>query len=253
MEQKMVIISGASGTLGRAYVEHFSKEDGVRCIALTRRDEPVAGAETIRTDLLDAEGTAATIEQFTLENVNEITLIHPVGMFKFEEHGTPESDSDEDGIDDEILASNISTLDNLANPLLKKIGDRDIPLTICAFGSLSDPHNIKYWQSYSKAKNILRAHMRELAATSGERVRCVFFSVSTVNTEKERTLRPHADSAYWLTTDELVTRSLPYLEHPENWKDVEIFRPMPGFTPEYYSDQNAIREKWGREMGRKLL
>jgi len=254
MNQKMVLVSGASGTLGRAYLEHYQGESGVRCIGIARRDVSIPNVSILKADLLGTAETAAAINRLSFEGVEEVVLIHPVGMFKFEEDGKPAVDLDGDGVDDEVLASNIATLDNILNPLREKIAStgKHIPLTLCAFGSLSDSYAVKYWKSYSRAKNMLRSHMRKLSSDRENEIRCVFFTVSTVNAEKERELRPFADAQYWLATEELVARSVPHIDQAKSWEEVDIFNPMPGFKPEYYSDHDAVRTRWSREMGRKL-
>ncbi|MES2225512.1 MAG: hypothetical protein V4480_01750 [Patescibacteria group bacterium] len=254
MKNKLVIVSGASGTLGRAYMDYFSKKPKTKCIGISRRAMESTRPDDIIVDLLETKAVEVSIREISLKEVGEIIFIHPVGMFKFEAEGIPEWDKDEDGIDDEILASNIKTFENVFFPLLACVNKerRPIPITACAFGSLSDPYDIKYWRSYSRAKLKLRERMRIFAENSDGLVHSVFFEVSTVATDKERSLRPFADERYWLSTRELVARSIPYLEKATLWSEIKIYKPMPGFDHGYYNDLGAIREKWSREMGREL-
>lgn len=251
--KKMILVSGASGALGKAYVEHYRRDAGVRCVALTRTPADIAGVETICADLLDTNATRAAIAKLPLNDVGEITLIHTVGAFKFEEEGIAEHDADGDGIDDEVYASNVTTFENVVVPLLERLRQEklSVRLTVCGFGSASDKYGVKYWQSYTRAKNMLREKLRSLTEESGFDVRSIFVNVSTTDTGNENRLRPLADKTYWLSPQEIVERSVQAIEVSLQWSEIEIIKPMPGFTPEYYRDSERILKKWKGEMGKK--
>lgn len=254
--KKLVIVSGASGALGQAYLDYFDTAEDTQCVAIARRAVPERGVgSSLVLDLLDASTVRSAVEAMNLEGVSNILYIHPVGKFKFEESGFPEADADGDGIDDEVYASNIDTFQNVVGPLLERLQkeQRPIPLTLCAFGSISDKYAIKYWQSYSRAKNILREKMRALAENAEMKIKSVFIRVSTADTQKERELRPFAETRYWLGTKEIVESSVSSLGDGTGWTELALFKPMPDFKEEYYRSLPAVREKWSREMGRKLL
>ncbi|HEX7651559.1 MAG TPA: hypothetical protein VF439_02470 [Candidatus Paceibacterota bacterium] len=249
---RLVVVSGAHGALGRAYVEYFSAQLHTRCITLTRTG---AGENEIEIgDLLNAKSVADGVERISLSEISSVVLIHPVGKFKFEETGEPEIDRDGDGIDDEVFVSNVATFEHIVKPLQTLIerSERRIPLTLCAFGSVSDAYDIKYWRSYSRSKRALRDTMHTLADQGAGFINSIFIEVSTVNTEKERKLRPFADNVYWLAPQEIVARSVRRIEKARGWNKISIYKPMPGFNTRYYSDLDSVREKWSKEMGKEL-
>ncbi len=252
--QKLVIVSGATGTFGRAYLEYFKGQPNTRCVSITRTLFGEHGIQNILTDLLDAESVADHISNLSLADISEVVLVHPVGKFKFEKDGLPDGDCDGDGIDDEVYNSNVLTFQNIATPLLKRIEaeGRPVPVLFCAFGSISDKYKIKFWNSYTESKNILRKWLGELVCNNPGKVRGLFINVSTTNTTNENILRPFADKEKWLSPEEVVERSVPFIESAHEWKEVEVYKPASGFGPEYYLDTKRVLEKWNTEMGRKL-
>ncbi len=253
--KRLVIVAGASGSLGRAYLDHYASASDTKRIAIARAALPKEAAEeTLTLDLLNATSTREAVQSLDLSDVSEVQYIHPVGKFKFEESGTPEIDADNDGIDDEVFASNITTFENVIEPLTERMREEKLrmSLTVCAFGSISDRHVVKYWQSYSRSKIILRDLLHRLSEQEDLKIKGVFVEVSTTDTEKERELRPFAETEYWLPAKEIVERSFPEFEAKGRWRDVHIFKPVPGFEHEYFKNLPAVQEKWGREMGKKL-
>lgn len=249
----LVLISGAGGSLGYAGVQAASQLLNTQVIAISRKkiqlkDKKIKNWEV---DLLDERSTAKKIEKEDFQRFSRIIFIHAVGKFKFEETGKPVLDHDSDGIDDDVFDSNVKTFQNVVAPLLhevKKIAQHP-PVTLCAFGSISDRYNVPYWQSYSKSKNQLRQYMRKL--TEKGKINALFVNVSTTKTDRERNLRPRANQAYWLKPTEIVEQ-LFFAIWPLNvkWKEIGIYKPCPHYTPDYFTNHQAILKKWKKEMGK---
>jgi NAD(P)-dependent dehydrogenase (short-subunit alcohol dehydrogenase family) len=257
-KKTLVIVSGANGTLGRLYLQRFGSMDGFSCIGIVRQLDaarPFSGIG-IQVDLLDQAQTAREIQNINLLEIKDIIFVHAVGKFKFEENGRPDLDRNHDGIDDEIYSSNVETFSNVVNPLLARLqreaSDRNsIPISVCAFGSVSDKYEVPFWRSFSKAKNILKGILGEMVESSGGFVRGTFINVSSVNTYNENTLRPNADTSGWLQPEDVVEQSLPFiLDYSVSWKEIDIFKSVPGFGPHYYRDLKRILKKWKKEMFR---
>lgn len=255
--KKLVLVTGAAGSLGEAYLNYFQTFPEYRVVALVRTEGSLKIPEvvSITADLLNSSEVMKAIEALSLEDISDITLIHPVGKFKFEESGVPENDANNDGIDDEVYASNVITLENILETLLIRMEKegRVIPLTVCAFGSISSKYDIPYWRSYTRAKNIVRSTLRTLSGNKERKIRGVFVEVSTTDTGNENLLRPHADKTYWLSPKEIVERSVSAIMGSEPFVELGIYKPWPEFTSNYYENIEQIREKWGREMGKKFL
>ena len=250
-QRPLVIVSGSTGDLGRAYLNYYSKQKDTVCYGLTRRDEerPLSGVTYLESDLEDSVTAREQIGRISLEGVVEILLIHPVGKFKFESDGTSEIDANKDGIDDEVYTSNIDTFHNIVRPLIEQRGQYGIiPLKLVAFGSLSDQYSVPWWGSYSKSKLILRRDMRELSRTEPN-VKSLFVNLSSVETSNEQKTRPYADFRYWIKPEEVVDKSISMIEtmrHP--YQEIDVFNPSPDYTQSYYRNFDRLREKWLSEM-----
>ncbi len=229
-QETLAIVTGASGSVGDAYVRKLSEIPSVRTVAIVRNKQhaPVQNVEFhAGVDLLDAEKTRSTIDSLGCRDAVRILLIHPVGKFKFERQ--PVAD------------------------ILENLRPESV-LTVCGFGSVSDKYDVPFWQSYTKAKNKLRSFLKGLAermVLAEIDMRSVMVNVSTTDTGNENALRPHADRTFWLKPEKIVEQSLPTLLAGEGpyYQELDIIEMQPGFDPDtYYKNPHAVLEKWKREM-----
>ncbi len=245
MVKKLFIVTGASGELGRDFVRKLS-EMGEKVMAFSRKSQHIEGAEVYRADLLSEQEVFSTVSEINLSNYDEVYLIHAVGKFKFEESASSVQDLDKDGIDDEIYATNVLTLKNILKALLA-LCNPSTKVNVCAFASVSDKHNVPFWNSYTQSKNITREYLKELCESP--QIRALVVSVSTIDTGNENLLRPQADKTYWLQPHEIVSKALPELMSLSTFKEIEVIKEKPGFDTAYYFDHEAILKKWKEEMG----
>ncbi|MEA1937533.1 MAG: hypothetical protein U9N14_00315 [Pseudomonadota bacterium] len=240
-ERKLVIVTGANGTLGEAYLKRFAKNPDYRTVGLLRRpsDSPIANVDYIHTDLLDLIGIETELKKIHPNLYSEIVLIHPVGGFKFESETGLQ-------LDKKIFLSNYMTFINIAKSLSRHAPDKKF--VFCCFGSVSDKYDIPWWQSYTHSKNVLRKAMSGLA-NRNPNIRSVFVNVSTVETGNESKLRPFADKTYWLQSDKIVDASIKEIIcGTHTFVEMDVFEPAPDFDKNYYSDPKKIRKKWNKEM-----
>lgn len=261
-KKHLVLVSGASGALGKVYVSRFARLPSTEVIGITRKvlepiaEQPYQNIGYLTLDLEDGHACEEKLSVLSLECICEVLFIHPVGKFKFEEC-KPAKDEDADGIDEEVMRSNYDTFVNGITPVVRKIAeeqDKGITLTMCGFGSISDKYNIPFWRSYTQSKNRLRKYMRNIVLDKDTEgcFRALFINVSTTHTDNESVLRPHADRTYWLTPEEIADRSVSYLLNPVGrWQEIEIYKKAPWFTPGYYTNLPLVLERWKREMGRE--
>lgn len=253
-KKKLAIVTGASGALGTAYLEKLRRMQDFTCLGITRQTAEESKTGMLSADLLNASEVATQIAKIDLSFISEVFLIHPVGKFAFEQNGQPRHDQDGDGIDDEVFRSNVETFHNIVSPLLTKLNEQakngnPIPMTMCAFGSVSDCYEIPYWQSYARAKGILRNFMHSLVDYKPNGlIRGLMINLSSVDTENERTLRPSADKTYWLKCEEIVEQTMMLLlQQGRCWQEIDILKPDPNFEADYYLNLQKILEKWTRE------
>jgi NADP-dependent 3-hydroxy acid dehydrogenase YdfG len=256
-KKRIIIVTGASGVVGQEYVEYFSQQPHTTCVAVSRRDlgYQCENTTSVIVDLLHKQEVEHAFGSLNFSEIDEVVFIHPVGKFKYEENGIPEIDLDGDGIDDDIYKTNVETFTNVLRVLVPNIEEerqngRDVHLALCGLGSISDKYQVKYWSSYTKAKDVLRSIVYTLVQERSEYVRGLFVNVSTVDTKNENELRSSADKSYWLEADELVRSSIPFLLHEiaGSWKQVDIFRESPYFREGYYEDWTLVRKAWQEQM-----
>jgi len=243
MNNSLFLITGASGKLGLAFIEKL-KEQGAKIVGISRKEILIEGVETFKADLLREEEVNDTLKLIDLRSYQDIYLIHAVGKFKFEKDRQNIVDANQDGVDDEVYATNVITLKNILKTLLSQ--KYSTKIKVCTFASISDKYNIPFWRSYTMSKNVMRGYLKELCKEGY--IQALVVNVSTVDTGNENNLRPRADKTYWLDTVEIVATALPELYTLSGYKEIDVIKERPGFSKDYYLDHEAILKKWENEM-----
>ncbi|MBS3061012.1 MAG: SDR family oxidoreductase [Candidatus Diapherotrites archaeon] len=247
---RMVIVTGANGALGKAYVDFFEAQPATVCVGISRKAAQTKNPNTtyLQADLSDPRQVEQEMRKLPLSDVHEIVLVHAVGKFKLDPRKEKEFDR-------EVWESNVDTFRNVSRALLFRVRQQSKrPLvTLCAFGSVSDKYNIFAWRSYTAAKNYLRALMQKLSRLEkNTKIRGVFVNVSTVKTQNEEKLRPFADQRFWLSPEEIVKRSAETIQNPASWTELDVIKPRPGFDERYYRDPSRVARKWADERAGRL-
>ncbi|OIO42985.1 hypothetical protein AUJ64_03370 [Candidatus Pacearchaeota archaeon CG1_02_39_14] len=242
--KKIIIVSGAAGSLGEEYLKYFSEREGFHLVGLSRREpaKKVKNVEYVYLDLLHSNELDKKMSKLNLKEFAEIIFIHLVGKFKFE---------DKEGskrLDKKIYDSNVTTFVNMAN-IFSKLVERNKKVVFCCFGSVSDKFDIPYWKSYTQSKKELRRIVKDLS--KNKNIRSVFVNVSTVLTDNENKLRPFADKTYWLNPKKVVQKSIREIIFGKSqFIELDVFEPHPRFKQDYYLNHKALYDKWKREMSR---
>jgi short-subunit dehydrogenase len=239
------IVSGASGKLGEAFID-LLKQQGKTVYALSRKDVATHADNFLFADLLKEHEVENALMTVDFRKYKEVVLIHTVGKFKFEGIGTEIIDENGDGIDDEVFDTNVITTKNLLKVLLPLVAE-NTTVKVCAFASVSDKHDVPFWSSYTRAKNILRGYLQTLYEE--QQLFALVVNVSTVDTGNENTLRPNADKTYWLHPNEIAEKIIPELNSLNGYREIDIIKGKPDFEENYYIDHDKLLEKWRREMG----
>jgi len=240
--KKIVIVSGASGSLGEEYLKYFSNKQKFKVLGLSRSKpkKKIKNVEYLYCDLLNSTKVQNEISLIDFEQFSEIIFIHPVGKFSFEDKNNGNS------LNNKIYDSNVLTFINVAN-ILSKFIEKNKKIIFCCFGSVSDKYKVPYWKSYTQSKQELRKIVRKLS--ENKNIRGVFVNVSTVFTGNENKLRPFADTKYWLKPKKIVSKSIPeIISGKSQFIELDVFEPHPNFKEDYYLDHEAIYNKWKKEM-----
>jgi len=228
--KKLVIIAGVNGAIGKAFHRHYKQEDRTTVLGLSRGED---------------------FKSVDLSEITDVVYIHAIGKFKFEPQGVAAIDKDGDGIDDEVYESNVTTLKLAIKYLVTLLGlnNHVQNVAVIAFGSTSDPYKIPYWQSYSRATS----KMKEILQNSlglDSRLKAVFMNLSSVDTAKERALRPLANTDLWLDPSDVVVETLAAIDHStDSWHEESVYKKISGYGSKYYKDKKRILKEWKEAIG----
>lgn len=246
-KKKLVIISGARRGIGKSFFDKYQSISNTICIGISRKNIP----NLVQIDLLEENSTYSFTKELNLNNVNSILYFHSIGIDKFEPKGLPQFDYDNDGIDDDVYKSNVTTFLNIAEPLIDRSYKVDIPITICNIGSISDIFEVPYWQSFSKSKNIIRKFMKSL---NDESISNVVLNISsTLDEENRKYGRTNADTTYWQTTQEFLTKSFGFVDGIKDtdasYMEIDIYKHNPSFKTDYFVNLPKLYASWQKDMG----
>lgn len=268
--KQLVIATGANGAVGRAYLAELCSQEDTECIGVSRNEKGIAmeGVQDLFiSDLTDEQETRSAMDELDISSFDRVLFIHTVGKFKFEEEASVQEEAQQP-IDEEVFASNVESFINAADPLIQKVNDEQhrghqVPLVLCALGSISDKDDPHLWRSYTRSKNELRELMKEATQLNPHLpLSMLFVNISTTETEAENQLRPHASAEereYWLKPEELAKKSVPEMlaaisdiavpEAPR-WHEIDVYKPSPEYEEGFYSAEKAL-PRWKRAMKRK--
>lgn len=253
--KKVALITGASGALGQSFYYEIVRRYGenVDVILLQRRqvEFPLRSQDcAIYADVVTEAGKKSFEPmELGVGNYSEAFLVHAIGAFETEGDICKNPRT---FLAKYLTESNVVSFWNVVYPFLAALQTQQrLPITVSVvcFGSVSDAYKVGYWRTFSEAKDLLREILRKLV---GDRptIRALMVNLSSVDTQSEERLRPNADKSFWLTCGEVAKESLKKLDALiDGYLEVDMYRPMPGFSPElYYKNLDAVRDKWEREM-----
>ncbi len=247
--RRVIIITGVNGDLGREYAARLENQGNLYGIS-RKPKQSAANYKHICADLLNPMQVQEAFGK--IEPTHEIIYLHLVGKFKFEDDKHPIEDSNRDGLDDEIYATNFTTFLNVL-PHLKKFLDSNpkTKLKVVGIGSVSDLYKIPFWSSFSASKEELRKAFRRLYGEKDYhgRVSTLMVNVSTVSGSQLDLERPFISKAYCLNPKEVVDLSIDYiLDNKLSSLELSLVKPHPSFSEEDFLSIALIRDRWYKDM-----
>jgi NADP-dependent 3-hydroxy acid dehydrogenase YdfG len=238
-----IIIAGATSGIGLRYLNYFLTQE-YETIGLTSSEKKET-ATIHKLDLMDATACTYFINSQKTEKRNTIYL-HIIGQDKFEDYG-PNLETFNHEVDNEIYSSNVTTLQNFANPLISKCKKEESNLKIVNIASISDQFLVPYWYSYSFSKNKVREYLKE--ESQQEHISSLVINVSSVITEKEILGRPFGDISTWLDLDSLLTGSISnILSKNEKYQEMDIYKPLKDWNESFFTDTKRVYTRRMYEM-----
>ncbi len=247
--RKAIVIAGITGDIGSEFAKVLTSHGEVYGLS---RHLNTSGLEHkhISADLLKREEVDSAFQN--VGPADELIYLHLVGKFRFEDANHPIRDENEDGIDDLIYESNVTTFRNVKPCLVDYLRrNPSARLKIVAIGSASDLYNIPYWQSFTRAKYELREEFREMYGDSETfgRVSALFINVSTVAGKQLSAERPFISKEFCLSPKEVVEQSLPYvLDEKPGCLEITVIKPNPNFSTDWRVSNENIRRRWYQDM-----
>lgn len=200
-QPRIVLVTGASGALGRAVVTAF-RTLGDRVVALDRHARTADdGLIHVAADLADAAAVKAAVDQAIAAAGSAIdVLVNVAGGFDM---GPPVHETGDD-LFDRMLDMNTRSMLNTARAvvpgmLARKAGK--IVSVAAAAGLKANAHMGAYAVSKSAVIRLTEAMSAELRG-SGINVNCVLPTI--IDTPANRAAMPKADPAKWVSPDDLA-------------------------------------------------
>jgi len=249
-QEKTYIIAGINGDIGLEFVRRF--ENLGRLYGISRKQERLESItyEHVQADLLKPADVNTMFKSMNISN--DLTYIHLPGKFQFQDENHPITDSNNDGIGDDIFATNVETFRNVMPHLFTYLKtNENARLKIVAIGSTSDLYDVPYWHSFTYSKNELRKQFRLMYGdpeTYG-RVGSLFINVSTTDGKQLDGERPHISKLFVLKPSEILDQAFPHIvsTSPESL-EISILKPNPNFACEEYLNNHEIKRRWYKDM-----
>lgn len=256
--KKLVIIAGAAGEIGSEFSRQLA-EQGINCIAVVRNKALSVTSPFIQSIQCNLDNQQEIEEKFStveFEMYDQIIYLHTIGVDKFDPRGYP-SIHPMNTIDPEIYHTNVNSFKYLMRYCVQRIRNSNIKnkqakLKIAIIAGVADKYAPFVIESFCEAKYILRQYIQSCVTLYSEWVSGLSINVTSTVTKSALAVRPHADITYWLTPQEVVSKSVTKLIGDEmGYEEIDIIKNLPNFVEGYYENNPVLYEKWSRETGVK--
>lgn len=256
--KKLVIIAGAAGEIGSEFSRQLA-EQGINCIAVVRNTALSVTSPFIQSIQCNLDNQREIEEKFStveFEMYDQIIYLHTIGVDKFDPRGYP-SIHPMNTIDPEIYHTNVNSFKYLMRYCVQrirnsKLKNKQAKLKIAIIAGVADKYAPFVIESFCEAKYILRQYIQSCVTLYSEWVSGLSINVTSTVTKSALAVRPHADITYWLTPQEVVSKSVTKLIGDEmGYEEIDIIKNLPNFVEGYYENNPVLYEKWSRETGIK--
>lgn len=257
---KLVIVAGAAGEIGTAYVQKIAESGWADIIAVVR-NRNLEGVthdcvRQIKCYLDDERDVQKKFDAIDLGNYNEVIYLHSIGVDKFQSRNFPKITKLQT-IDPDVYDANVNSF----KYVLKYLGTRirqinstqghKIHMRIAAVLGVADKYAPFVIEDFCEAKFIVREYMRTYVERHPGWISALGINITSTITKSAVEIRPHADTTYWLTPQEVADRSCDAImdgEH-KDYREIDIIKFSPDYFESYYEDNDALYTKWSRETG----
>ncbi len=261
MKNTLIIVAGAAGEIGTQYCKEIT-ENGIECIGVIR-NKPLELSSplltTITCHLNDEKSIIDTFSSLDFSKYKKIIYLHTIGVDKFDPRGYPNIKPMET-IPAEIYDTNVNSFKYLLRYCVSRINfinqgrtKKDkVKFKIAIVAGAADKHTPFVIESFCEAKFILKQYIQSCIGLYPSWVSGLSINISSTITKAALSVRPNADTTYWLEPREVVVQSFDQLvSQTRRYAEINIIKKSPDFFTGYYDCNKALYEKWSKETGIK--
>lgn len=255
--KKLIIIAGAAGEIGTEYAKAFSQEE-IDVIAIVRNKKTNITSSfvtEISCHLDDEVSISKAFSSVSLEDYQEITYLHTIGVDKFDPRGYP-AIQPMNTIDEDVYKTNVNSFKYFMRYVVKRMGSfnegkkEKIQLRLAMIGGVADKYAPFVIESFCEAKYIIRQYIRCQTELYPDWISGVSINVTSTVTKSALAVRPFADTSYWLEPKDVVCASIKKLfDKKVPYEEIDIIKKLPTFVSGYYENNKMLYEKWTKETG----
>lgn len=255
--KKLIIIAGAAGEIGTAFIEKFLMQKDTECIAIIRNKPLLINEENLKKitcNLNNISEIENSFKEIDFRKYAEVIYLHTIGVDKFDPRGYPYIKPMKT-IDPDIYNTNVNSFKYLFKYCVEKIKEinKDHITTLfktVIIAGTSDKHAPFVIESFCEAKFILRQYIQSAVNLYPQWCSGLSVNVTSTITESALAVRPFADTTFWLTPNEVVDQSLQkVLQTGLGYSEIDLFKYSPEYTSDYYNSNEKLYTKWSKETG----
>lgn len=252
--KKLVIVAGAAGEIGQAFIKKLLEKD-IEVLAILRNKDLYFEDNNLRKIKINLDNEIELndkLSEIDIDSYNEIICLHTIGVDKFDPRGYPEIKKMKT-IPEDVYDTNVNSFKYLYRYLLKRINNNgNQKLKVAIIAGAADKHTPFVIESFCESKFILREYIRSGIELYPEKVSGLSINITSTITDSALNVRPFAELTYWLTPKEVAERSIDsLLENRNGYNQIDIIKYSPLFTENYYDDNELLYKKWSTETGIK--
>lgn len=252
--KNLIVIAGASGEIGMAFVRKFG--DRFPVIGISRTSGPCEVHRNLLWVHVDLTRPADVEKAFSTLNFSaydKVILLHSIGLDKFENVHFPLIEPLKT-IDEKVYDSNVNTYKYIACTLIRKIEEErkrgsKTRLVLSTVAGVADKHGMIFLTSFVESKNIVRMYMQN-ATKEFPWVSALVVNITSTVTKAALLVRPYAkiNSRTWLHPQEVAKQATPHLLRKKSgYSEIDIIKYDPRFG-DYYKNNKRMFRKWSREV-----
>ncbi len=249
----IIVIAGASGEIGTAFVRKFVNRFPVIGISRTSKSREIhKNLSWIHVDLTKPIEVEKAFSDLDFSAYEKVILLHNVGLDKFENVNFPLIEPLRT-IDEKVYDSNVNTYKYIASLFISKIEKERVrgsktELVLSSLAGVADKHGMIFLTSFVESKNIVRMYMQN-ATREFPWVSALVINVTSTVTKSALLVRPYAKiDSTWLLPQEVAEEAVPkLLRKKKGYSEVDIIKHDPHFD-DYYKSNKRMFKKWSREV-----